>query len=137
MMRILVAEDDAVSQKVLAKLLLPFGKVDCASDGQEAIEAIRRAHQQKQRYDLVCLDLMMPHHSGLEVLQTLREIEAGEGVEESAETCALMITSTDDKEMFIKAVTSGSQWYVTKPVERVKLYEILADLGFEPNNSEG
>jgi CheY-like chemotaxis protein len=132
-MRILIAEDELVSQRMLEKLLQRYGQVDCVSDGEAALVALTRAHEAGTPYKLVCLDFAMPHRNGIEVLRGLRELEQRLKVEDKSQACALMITGIDDKENFLQSVAEGSQWYVTKPVKKEALDAVLEDLGFVRN----
>lgn len=133
--KILVAEDDEISQRLMVRLLEPFGRVECASDGKEAIEALARAYEEQSPYALVCLDVMMPHFTGLEVLKALRQMEHQRGIDEADAACAVMVTALEDKDSFLMSVAEGSQWYITKPVERASLYDVLDELGFTPGPS--
>lgn len=129
-MRILIAEDELISQRMLEKLLQRYGQVDCVGDGEAALVALTRAHESGLPYKLVCLDVAMPHRNGLEVLRGLRELEQRLKIQDESQACALMITGIDDKEYFLQSVTEGSQWYVTKPVKKEALDAVLEDLGF-------
>lgn len=62
-LRILVAEDDAIHQKIAVKLLSSHHKVDIASNGSEAVEYCRR-----ETYDLVLMDLHMPVMDGVQAV---------------------------------------------------------------------
>jgi CheY-like chemotaxis protein len=66
-MRILLADDNAVNQKVGAVMLGRFGyRADIGGNGKEALEAVRR-----QSYDLVLMDVQMPEMNGLEATQRI------------------------------------------------------------------
>src|SRR5436305_7908806 len=68
-LKILIAEDDRGVQTLLRTVLTREGwGVECASDGIQALHCCL-----KQQYDLVLLDLAMPHASGIDVLRRLEE----------------------------------------------------------------
>ena len=67
--RVLLLDDDAAIQRLVSLLLRQAGlRVDVVGKGNEAIEAIER-----QPYDAILLDLMMPHEGGMTVIGHLRE----------------------------------------------------------------
>lgn len=69
--RVLVLEDDTMMQKLVAKLLRPLHlRVDVIGNGREVV---RKIELESERYDVLLLDLMMPHDGGLTVLRHLRE----------------------------------------------------------------
>ena len=59
-MKILVAEDDAANRKFLTKLLAKFGDVTVVGDGFQAVKNYMQALDDREPYQLVCLDVMMP-----------------------------------------------------------------------------
>ena len=130
-MKILVAEDDLISQKLIATILSPYGTVETASDGQSAIDMLNRASESGQPYALVCLDVMMPFVDGIKVLAHLRSLESSRGVPEESQAAVIMITAIDSQDSFLRSFREGSQWYVTKPIKRAEFEVALAELGFE------
>jgi PleD family two-component response regulator len=65
----LVVEDDATSRKLLSTYLSRHRICDIAVDGVEAVNAVHRACQSHQAYDLVCMDLRMPQMDGQEAFE--------------------------------------------------------------------
>jgi len=104
-MRILVVEDQRNVARVVAKGLREQGyAVDVAYDGLEAEERL-----ELETYDLVILDLMLPHVDGIEVCRRLRE--------RGATTPVLMLTARDDKASRIAGLDTGADDYLTKPFD--------------------
>ena len=69
MARVLVVDDEKLIVKGIRFSLEQDGyEVDCAYDGDEAIERAK-----EREYDVVLLDVMLPGHDGFEVCQTIRE----------------------------------------------------------------
>lgn len=129
-MRILVVEDDFISRRLLCRYLETFGECDVAVNGNEALAVLRQALDTGERYDLVCLDIMMPGLSGQETLQELRRLEAASGLESG--TKVIMTTALEDKESVAKAFAAQADGYVTKPVDKRRFVETIRELGLEP-----
>ena len=104
-LRILLAEDNAVNQKLALRLLKQMGyDADLATNGHEAIEAIGR-----KRYDVVLMDVQMPEMDGLEAT---REI-VRRGKERPRIVAMTANAMQGDREACIAA---GMDDYVTKPI---------------------
>ena len=59
-MKVLVAEDDLASGKFMQKLLSKYGEVVLARDGIAAVDEFVNAVSTNERFDLICMDIMMP-----------------------------------------------------------------------------
>lgn len=114
-LRILVAEDNVVNQKVARMLLGRIGyECDVAADGVEALEALER-----QRYDLIFLDLQMPNMDGLEVAQRIRDQLRNS----RPFLCAM--TANAMREDRTRCLEAGMQDFISKPVDRLELIRVI------------
>ncbi len=117
-LRILLAEDNVVNQKLALRLLQQMGyRADLASNGIEAVESVER-----QRYDVVLMDVQMPEMDGLEASRRINaRFRDGERPRIVAMTANAM---QGDREMCIAA---GMDDYITKPIRVERLTEALAN----------
>ena len=91
-MRILIAEDDFASRKVILKFLSEYGECDVTVDGMEAIDAFMMALEDGDPYDLICLDVMMPIMDGYQALKNIRDIEREHNIPEEEMVKIIMTT---------------------------------------------
>lgn len=131
-MRILIVEDDASSRELLSRFLSVYGRCETAGDGEAAVQAFRAALQEKDPYDLVCLDIQMPKMDGYEALQHIRDLEKAHGIKSNARAKVIMTTAEDKKPAITEAFLKGASWYLIKPVTREKLVSRLRNLGVIP-----
>jgi DNA-binding response OmpR family regulator len=100
---VLVVEDDAaVRQGVVDALTFAGYQVLSASDGLEGREAALNA-----RYDLLLLDLILPHHTGFEILEALQGNRAGQAV--------IILSAKGEENDRVKGLKMGADDYVMKP----------------------
>lgn len=120
-LRILLAEDNAVNQKVARLMLRKLG-LEChaVGNGQEALEELERA---PHGYDLIFMDLQMPVLDGLEATRMLVE-QHGEGLPPVVAMTANAFT--EDQERCFAAGMSG---FVSKPLSVGALRRALKELG--------
>ena len=129
-MRILVVEDDFISRKVLRKMLAPFGESDFALNGVEALQAHKMAIREKQPYELICLDIMMPGMDGQQALKGIREHEKEIGVQPADEVKIIMTTALDAPRDVVEAYyRGGCTSYLIKPIDKIKLHDLISELG--------
>ena len=115
-MRILLAEDNVVNQKLAMRILQQMGyRADLASNGIEAIESVRR-----QMYDVVLMDVQMPEMDGLDAT---RAICAKWSPRERPRIIAMTANAMQgDRDMCLAA---GMDDYLTKPIRVERLVEAL------------
>lgn len=128
-MKILIVEDDFISRRILKELMSSYGNCDIAVNGQEAIDSFRLAHESKQPYDLILLDIMMPGVDGLEALRVIRLKEREMAMPHALSVKVIMTTALDDPKTVIKAFYDGEATsYIVKPISRQKLVKELRTL---------
>ncbi len=128
-MKILIAEDDFTSRKLIQIYLSNYGDCDIAVDGNVAIEAFRCALDNKVPYDLICLDIMMPNMDGRTALKTIRQIEDEHGIGGFDSVKIIMTTSHSDSQNIIGSFREGCEAYLIKPIEKDKLLKEMSNLG--------
>jgi two-component system chemotaxis response regulator CheY len=130
LMRVLVVEDDFTSRKILQKILGPFGEVDIAVNGLEALQAFNQSLDDDNPYDLICMDIMMPEMDGQTALKKIRAIEKERGVLPAKEAKVVMTTALDDPKNVVEAYyKGGATSYVPKPIDKHMLLHLLKNLG--------
>lgn len=129
-MKTLIVEDDFLTRALLSALLSEYGFCHVAVNGHEAIGAVKRALEEGEPYDLMCLDILMPVMDGHKALLEIRKIEEDWGVKGLDAMKVIMITAVEDFENIIKAFGQGQcEAYLTKPLDRDKLLGHIAELG--------
>ncbi len=136
-MKCLIVEDDFAARRLLQRYLSSHCDCDIAVDGNEAIEAFRQATDEKEPYDLICLDIMMPNMNGHEALKAIRQIESEHGINGLDGVKVIMTTALGDPKNIMGAFREGCEAYIVKPVEKDKLLEEMEKLGLvEPEVSK-
>jgi signal transduction histidine kinase/CheY-like chemotaxis protein/putative methionine-R-sulfoxide reductase with GAF domain len=115
-LRILLAEDNVVNQKLAMRLLQQMGyRADLAGNGIEAVESVRR-----QAYDVVLMDVQMPELDGLDATRQICALLAADARPRIVAMTANAMQG--DREMCLAA---GMDDYLTKPIRVERLVEAL------------
>jgi len=115
--RILLAEDNAVNQRVALMMLGKLGyRADVAADGYEAVDASRR-----QPYDVILMDVQMPGMDGLEATRLLQQEWSGR----SDRPWVIAVTANAMEGDREKCFAAGMDDYISKPI---KLEELAVSL---------
>jgi sigma-B regulation protein RsbU (phosphoserine phosphatase) len=110
-MKILIAEDDMVSRKMLERILTSDGHaVTAVEDGVKALAAMG-----KESPDMLITDWMMPDVDGLELSWRVRALDLPNYV------YIILLTALTDRERIIEGLDAGADDYITKPYDRTEL----------------
>ncbi|MCC6759009.1 MAG: PAS domain S-box protein, partial [Candidatus Omnitrophica bacterium] len=118
--RILLAEDNLVNQKIAAKMLEKKGwSVKGAENGKQVLEYL-----EQEKFDVILMDAQMPVLDGFEATRLIREAEkkSGKHIPIVALTAHAM---AGDRQ---KCLDAGMDGYVSKPIDRQKLYEAVENV---------
>jgi PAS domain S-box-containing protein len=119
--RILLAEDNRVNQKVALSILARLGfRADLAVDGRQVLEALGR-----QPYDVILMDVHMPVVDGLEATRTIRR-EQRPGAHRPWIIAVTANAMQGDRE---RCLAAGMDDYISKPIDRDELAAALAQAG--------
>ena len=109
--RILVVDDNIQNLELIVAYLESLGcQIDTATDGPEALEKA-----QQNDYNLILLDIMMPKMSGFEVCPKLKSDP------KTRDIPIIMVTALNELGDIERAVASGTDDFVSKPVNRLEL----------------
>ena len=116
-LRILVAEDNPVNQKVALMLLKRLGyRADVAANGIEALQAVRQIP-----YDVVLMDVRMPEMDGLEATRRI----VAEWPDEQNRPCVVALTADVTRSKQEECKAAGMKGFLTKPVDRDQLAYVI------------
>jgi CheY-like chemotaxis protein len=122
--KILVVEDCPINQKVMVRMLRNLGYVpDVVGDGRQALECLQR-----DRYDLVLMDIQLPTLDGYEATRAIRTLDTP-----ARDTVVVALTATDsegeglssDNPQRQRCLDAGMNDYLTKPISKDRLAAML------------
>lgn len=114
--RILLAEDEEILRMLVVDTLEEEDfQVDEATDGQEAVDLF-----QKNKYDLLILDYMMPIMTGLEVIEKVRTVNQTIKI--------LMLSAKSQQYEQEKVLAAGADYFMAKPFSPMQLLEKVEEI---------
>ena len=117
--RILLVEDVEINREIVLALLEPTRlAVDCAENGMEAVEMVRR---DPERYDIIFMDLQMPEMDGFEATKRIRRLD----FPRAAAIPIVAMTANVFHEDIEKCLAAGMNDHVGKPLEIDKVLAVL------------
>jgi len=134
-LRILLADDNPINQKVASRLLQQFGfKADIANNGLAALGALER-----QPYDIIFMDVQMPELDGLETTRRIRQRQQDPSAIAHFQRPIMIVAMTanamhGDRE---KCVAAGMDDYIPKPVRPEAIQELIERAGNKMFGPEG
>lgn len=128
--KLLVCEDHPINAHILLTLLEKAGMTGVlAQDGKQGVELFSGSAEGE--FCAVIMDMLMPIMDGFEATRAIRELGRAD-----SETVPIIAMSADGGEDDIKkAYDAGADRFVVKPVETLKLYEMLCELLTERENN--
>lgn len=118
-LKILLAEDNKINQKVASAILSKMGHVvDIANNGKEAVDLYRGSN-----YDIIFMDIQMPEMDGMEATLKIREFEEAENKVKKIPIIALTANAMEkDREKYLGA---GMDDYISKPFKSEELVPVF------------
>lgn len=111
-MKILIAEDDPVSRRILEATLVKWGyEVSVTLDGRQAWDVLQR----EDAPSLAILDIMMPGMDGLEICRKVRQLPR------VTPPYLILLSAMSSKEHVVRGIRAGANDYLTKPFHREEL----------------
>lgn len=117
--RILVVDDSKFARKIICDVLKNEYDIIEAKDGKEALEYL---HGAKEHVDLVITDIMMPRMDGIELLRRISTSALFEGMP------VVVITSVDDPEKELTALSNGAIDVILKPFNAVSVLQRIRNI---------
>ena len=129
-MRCLIADDSATLRDMMSYFLADCADIVTACNGREAVRFFTRAYGEKNPFDMVLLDIVMPEMDGQMALKLMRLVEKALPAEQARRAVIIMTTALDSAENVQESLWQGDcSDYLVKPVVRAELISMLGRYG--------
>jgi two-component system chemotaxis response regulator CheY len=128
-MNILIVDDNEVGCRLLEIQLSDYGTSVTVNDGTEAIRAFKDALEAGEGFDLICMDYVMPKMDGLEVFNTIRQIESEHQITKKDSVRIIMISAVSCEADIMKAHANGCDSYIIRPYKKEALFDEIHNVG--------
>lgn len=129
-MKILIVDDDPTNRKLLISMLEDNAECEEAENGKIAIDLLEQKYENNEIFDIVFLDIKMPVMDGHETLLEIRNMENRRGVLLGDGSKIVMVSALSDQKNIISAFREGCEYYLVKPFQQNKLYQLMNEMGF-------
>ena len=130
-MRVLIADDDFVNRRFLERIFSQYGEVVSVDNGMSAVDEASKAMEEREFFDLICLDIMMTRLDGYKTLEAIREAEHQYQVYDESRAKVIMISALDEVVLDNIQVCDDYDAYMCKPIMLEKFETLLEKLGFQ------
>lgn len=121
-LRILVAEDNPINQRLATRLLEKYGhRVTLAADGREAVETLQRSNWE---FDAVLMDIQMPEMDGLDATKEIRRIESTNARHIPIIALTAHVMKRDQE----RCLAAGMDRHLSKPIQKELLMAALQEI---------
>ena len=134
-MKILIADDNEAARRLLQLYLAGYGSLVTVNNGIKAIEAFSQAIDTNERFDLICMDYVMPKMDGIEVIKAIRTIELEHGISRANRVRIIMSSAVDQESDIMKAYANGCDSYMIRPDRKERLMEEIQSFGLLPQTA--
>ena len=128
-MKVLIVDDDFISRSLMLAILSKRARCDVAVSSEEALLAFKTARKNKDPYDIVFLDILMPGERGTEVLNQIAAFEDSRNLTGRERTGIIMVSSIDDPKEIMGAFRDQCDGYLIKPIKNEAVMDACAKIG--------
>jgi two-component system chemotaxis response regulator CheY len=139
MQRVLIVDDSTSVRESFTDILSPLATCEVATNGQEAVDLIKRTVNKGGHFDLVLMDIIMPEKDGLTAVREIRQFEQSRGcMETNRLTIVIVTTIKEPSRILIAQYECGADAYITKPFTRETVLQTLRSngLGINPTQDD-
>lgn len=127
-MKILIVEDEKISQKKMEIILSKYGCCQAVGNGAIAVSLFQKAWSEKAPFDIITMDITLHEMPGTEVLIKIRELEDELKIPSLLRAKVIMVTSHTDRDNITAAITAGANDYLVKPFSDATIAKCLRKL---------
>jgi two-component system chemotaxis response regulator CheY len=130
MQKILIVDDSTSIREQFIAILSPLAECQAATNGQEAVDLVKKRPGRGKIFDLVIMDVIMPEKDGLTAVKEIREFEKEQG-RSGDDTLTIIIATTikDPSRILIAQYECGADAYIAKPFTEETLLQTLRNNG--------
>jgi len=116
MSRVLIVDDVPITHRIIKNILGSQYDYSTAECGLSALDAYHKSFKREEPFDIIFLDILIPHKDGLDVLRHIREYEQQRS--DGYHTYVIVITHLKSQDIENKAQEAGCDAFVRKPLLR-------------------